>query len=216
MVALMGTMVFSVNATAGSVLCSTLGPNNEYDSSGGFFVDGSNGNNQVIANPFTLGTGATVADAVLALGNLYSSGAPNNNPVSVYIESNNGGLPGSIIAQLSQVGTIPPWYYSGKGGGLVTFTCSGAACNLGAGSYWLVAWEPDSKTEQVWLFSYQDQSALIAFNHLGSPTGPWIGPLLQTENAFRIDGAVPEPSILLMLIPGLFGVGYGLRRKLLG
>ncbi len=77
---LMGIMICYVTATAGSVLYSTLGPNNEYPGgSGGYFVDGSNCANQVLANQFTLSAGANVADAVLALGN-YAGG---NNPVNV-------------------------------------------------------------------------------------------------------------------------------------
>ncbi len=208
---LMGAMVCSVSAAAGDILYTTLGPGGAYDGSSGYFVDGSNYYNTVIANPFTLSAGATVANAVLALGNNLG----NNNPVTVYIESNNGGVPGSIIATLSQSGTILPWG-NGSGGGLVTFNCSGAQCALGAGSYWLVASEQDPNTQQIWDYAYQDQQGNLAYNGSGSPTGPWSS-FFDIENAFEIDGPspVPEPGALLVLIPGLLGAGYGLRRKLL-
>ena len=208
-VMLLGTMLCSISATAGSILYTTLGPGNSYDPNSADFVDGSNFNNQVVADQFTLGTGANVMNAMLALGN-YAGG---NNPLNLYIESNNGGMPGSILAQLTQVGTILPWG-NGNGGGLVNFTCSGAACTLGPGSYWLVALEPDANTQQLWDYNYQDAAGNVAFNENGSATGPWISGLFN-EHAFEIDGVpLPEPNILLILIPGLLGAAYGLRSKL--
>jgi len=208
---LMGAMICSVSAAAGDILYTTLGPGGQYDGSNGYFVDGSNYYNTVTANMFTLGAAGTVADAVLALGNFLG----NNGAVTLYIESNSGGMPGNIIATLSQSGTILPWG-NGSGGGLVTFNCSGAQCALAAGSYWLVAWEQDSNTQQIWDNAYQDQQGNVAFNLSGSPNGPW-GTFFDTENAFQIDGVAPvsEPGTLLVLIPGLLAAGYGLRRKLL-
>src|SRR5271166_5497913 len=209
MAVLMGAMICSVGAAAGDILYTTLGPSGAYDGTNGSFVDGSNYYSSVVADSFTLGAGATVTDAMLALGNYLGS----NNPVSLYIESNNGGVPGSVIATLSQAGTILPWG-NGSGGGLVTFNCSGAQCALGAGSYWLVAWEKDPNTQQVWDFTYQDQQGNFAFNQLGSPTGPWTQDFYY-QNAFQIDGVATEPGTLLVLIPGLFAAGYSLRRRLL-
>jgi|ERR1017187_258893 hypothetical protein len=206
---LMGALICSISASAGVILYTTLGPNGEYDGYSGYPIGGSGPNNQVIANPFTFSAGATVGDVVLALGNL----AGPNNPVDVYIESDNGGLPGSIIASLTQVGTIPPWF-NGHGGGLVTFDCTGAQCALPAGSYWLVAFEPDWNTAQVWAWAYQDQMNNMASNEIGSPTGPWDG-WFGTEDAFRIDGAsgtTPEPGSLILLGSGLLGVAGVVRR----
>ena len=207
MAIMMGAMFCSVSARASTVLFSTLGPNGEYDSSNGWLVDGSNYDSQVIAMPFTLSSGATVGDAVLALGHFQGG----NNPVSVYIESDSSGLPGSIITTLSQVGDIPPF---GSGGGLVTFTC-GLPCTLGAGSYWLVAVELDSGSSQAWDFAYVDPNADFAYNHSDSAAGPWS---IQnaTLSGFRIDGgsAIPEPNSLFLLGSGLLGFAVLVRRRL--
>ncbi len=202
MVVLMGTMICSLNAMAGSSLYSTLGPSGQYDSTQGVVVEGSNYSDEVIANPFTLASGGFVSNVQLALQ--FIEGV--NAPLDVYLESNNGGLPGNIIAQLTQVGNIS------SVGGLVTFNCSGNACGLGAGSYWLVAVEPNPNSSQGWFFSYGDQQGNIAYNLAGSATGPWSG-LPYFEEAFQVD--TPEPGTLLVLVPGLLMAGYGFRRRLL-
>ena len=209
-VCLIGTVALIPQSASAGVVYTTLGPSGEFDGGNGNAIDGSGYSNQVIANPFTLGVGTTVADAMLALGNY----AGSNNPVNVYIESNNAGVPGSIIATLSQVGTILPY---NSGSGLISFTCSGAACTLGAGSYWLVAQESDPNTEQIWDYAYLDAAANIAYNHVGSSTGPWAGPYPTIGQAFRIDdtaSGVPEPTSILLFATGVLGIGIARRRSI--
>jgi hypothetical protein len=196
-------------ALASSTLYTTLGPSGEFNSNNGWLVDGSSYGNQVIADPFSLSSGATVTDAVLALGKV--GGA--DNPVNVDIESDSSGAPGSILASLTQVGTVPSYY---TGSGLVTFICSGSGCNLGPDAYWLVASEPDPGTAQSWDFAYgvMTPTVNLAVDYSGSDTGPW-GLRSGAEAAFQIDGpsgpVVPEPSSFLLLGSGLAG---HIKRKL--
>jgi hypothetical protein len=200
------TLLFCATAGATDILYTTLGPNGEYDTASGYFVDGANYYNQVLALPFTPNATETMVDAVLALGN-YAGG---NSPINLYLAADSGiGEPGSIIATLTQQGSIPP--FSG-GGGLVTFNCNGCGTVNAGQTYWIIAQEQDPGTEQAWMFAYQDQSGHIAFDQNGSNQGPW-NQFDGTTSGFRVDGAVPEPGTLIMLGSGIVAAAAGLRRK---
>jgi hypothetical protein len=199
-------------------LYTTLGPDDEYL---GYFYTVGWLSQQVVADSFTLNTGGAVSGVQLALN--YYSGytiptAGNDTPLDVYIETDNGGVPGSVVASLTQVGMVP----TNTGNVLTTFTCSGAGCTLGAGSYWLVALEPDTGTLDFWY-----ESPLLtgsrAWNETDSATGPWTDMGVGQMNAFEIDGTtsesggpvVPEPSSFLLLGSGLACLAELIKRKLM-
>ena len=195
-----------------TVLYTTLGPGGSYSPNNLAGIGWTSGS--VIGGSFTLSTGATVGDAELALG-YDTSGALGNSAANVYIESDNGGEPGVIIASLTQVGMVPPLIKS-TAGGLVTFDCSGAVCTLGAGSYWLVAVQPDTNTLDVWYAAYGDPRGNRAYGSYSSATGPW-GVENDPITAFEIDEATvtPELSSFLLLGSGLAGLAGLIKRKLM-
>jgi hypothetical protein len=205
---IVAAMALVLCATAGAtdVLFSTLGPNGEYDTGSGYFVDGSNYFNQVLAVPFTPNASENLVDAMLPLGNY----AGNNNPINLYLAADDGlNEPGAILATLTQQGTIQPF---SSGGSLITFTCSGCGQVAQGTQYWIIGQEADPGTEQAWMFAYQDQSGHLAFNQIGSINGPW-NQFDGTTSGLRVDGAVPEPGTLIMLGSGIVAAAAGLRRK---
>lgn len=156
-----------------------------WDITSGYFVDGSNYFNQVLAYGFKPSSNLTFADTALPLG-IYSGGG---GKVDVYLAADAGGAPGSILdGPLSQQYWAQA-FTNGKGGGMVQFNC--VACpSLSAGTqYWIIANQTHATNEMTWDFADTDISAPFAFNQVGSITGPWsVVPSGYIRSGFQVDG----------------------------
>ena len=204
LVAMLTLLFCAVGASASDILYTTLGPGGEYDSATGYYVDGSNFTNQVLALPFIPSQTENMVDAVLALAHFSGS----NAPVSAYLATDNGGEPGSILATLTQQGSVQE-----LPGSLVTFNCASCGTVNAGTTYWVIAQETDPNTQDAWMWAYQDQQGHGAFNQVGSNNGPW-SQYDSTISGFRVDGGqVPEPGTLVMLGSGIVAAAAGLRRK---
>ena len=206
---LLAILLCAATASAG-VLYSNFGPGQTYDNNwatSGWYVgnDGA-GNNEVIAMPFTPSATANVADAILALG---WDGVSPNTPINVYLESDTGlGYPGTILATLTQVGTIPN---GPSGGGLVTFLATTHPLVTAGTEYWIVAQEPNLASSMGWFYTVGDPTGPFAYDENNSPTGPW-GATSGAVSAFQVD-ATPEPSSLLLFGSGILGLAGILRKN---
>lgn len=202
--ALLLALVFCAGSAGASVvLYTTLGPHGEYETGGGYEVSGV----FVIAMSFSPNATVNLQDAVLALGNF----SGNNSPVNLYLESDATGVPGTVLDNLTQVGTIPP-----SPGGLVTFDCTVCPMVQIGTRYWIVALETNPNSVQSWMFAYQDATGIFAYNDGGSFNGPWTQSP-GTLSGFRIDGGTgtgtPEPDTIIMLSTGVLAIAGAIRRK---
>jgi hypothetical protein len=192
-----------------TIIFSNYGPAGSFNTVAGnalgFFAFQGNLSNEAVAMPFTASQTADLTLAILPLQLI--SGA--NFPVSVFLESDNNGTPGTILASLTQQFDVT--FIAGND----SFAYTGAPVKVSAGvSYWLVAAQPNAFVGQTlngWFGPPSPVNGTIDFNATGSPTGPWSNES-GIISAFQLDGTpvttTPEPGTFGLLASSvLFGAG---------
>jgi hypothetical protein len=183
------------------VVASNLGAGGTYGS-GEYIIQGNPVPGMNVAESyavsFVASSSAVLQDVKLPLAAVL--GPPS---IIVGIAPDNSGQPGSILAMLTQNGTI-----SSSGATLVSFTNSAGPLLEAGTRYWVVTGAPDGNTFVYWYLS-NTETGNYDFTSSGSVNGPW-SPGVYPTPAFQVDGLIPglEPqTITFDTMPNqLFGV----------
>jgi len=155
----------------------------------GYFVDGADFFDQVLAGGFTPSSTVTFADAGLAMGIYVDGGSALNGTARVYLESDAGGVPGTILdGPLTQQNGILT-FDNGLGGNVVQFNCVTCPTLTAGTPYWIVAAQFRQAVEDTWDFSNGDTTSGFAFNQSGAILGGWLSVAAGYQRmAWQVDG----------------------------
>jgi len=225
--AAIGAMLLgSAGVMRADTVFSNFGANQSYQGASWWNVGSSTNptGTQVIAFSFVPTETASVTGATLPLALTPPAGTVQTvTPLTVYIEANVAGMPGAILATLTQTGSYSTYPTTS----LVDFTCTGSCATLDAGTtYWIVGQQTDAANTTGWFWSPTDTGTWY-FNEADSATGPWsVATAGDSYAAFDVTGTVgsttgtppvPEPGTLTLLGTGMLalaGIAWSRRTSL--
>jgi hypothetical protein len=125
------------------------------------------------------------------------------NAVDMYLMTDAGGLPGSVLESWTFPAMTDPFFDP-----LITLTGDGTTTLLAGQPYWLVASAGAPDTRALWLWGENGVDGPVGSRIDG---GPWdISDF--TQGAFDVNVVVPEPATMALLAFGLVGA-VAARRK---
>ena len=174
------TLLCGLAATGhAQVLYSNFGAGHTFSSAPSFAIGGTGCGSKAIAAKFQPPASAFFQDAQLALS--LSSGT---NQLSIYLESDSAGVPGTILE-----GPISVTGLASSPGSVITANSTVFPFLLAGNAYWLVVTAPTANTCATWYSTTSDTSTNLSSNTDDSPAPPWTAVATGSQRpAFEIDG----------------------------
>jgi len=201
---------YSQRANAGPIF-STFGPGDSYWPGG--TVIGQAGSEQEKGYQFMFAdTYSYYLDMIELPVSLYRG----TNELNVWLMTDDGDVPGTIIESFSFIDAMGPYEW-GRINPLLIGNSMLHPILAQDTKYWLVASGPAADTEAIWHMSYPQ---VIGLEAMRMRAGPWAGEPWEVRtnvmSAFRISGTViPAPGAFVLGVIGASLVGYLLRSKTL-
>ena len=214
---------FGPSACLGNATCiADNGINQNFDSVTGQNQTFDPGDIEMIAQAFTSSGNFTLTDVKLPL----QSGETLTGTANIYLTTNNGGVPGTVLE--SWLGVTGEPFALPQLNAITLTSVLNPALSSGA-EYWLVVGPGTDTSAKGWNYTWFGPAASAANSlanstpHSGIPTlaGPWAYDGNALQNAFAIDGTprvitstTPEPRMIPILGAGLIGIVVVFRRRI--